>query len=127
MGTFADDRAAMDEAYATGMDRIAVELDGKAPTARPTPATPAAPAAKPAEDTGPGFFSRLWSGLSSAAGKASDLAENVASRVEVRSISGARSNAIASLPPPRPEAPWGLIIGGAAALAVLVAALTRRS
>lgn len=130
MGTFDVDRAALDEAYATGMDRIAVELDGEAP--KPKPAAPvavvAAKAPAPVEDTGPGFFSRLWSGIGSAAGKAADLASDVASRVEVRGLDGARANALAQLaPPPRPEPPYGMILGAAAAAIVLVYVLFRKS
>ena len=131
MGTFDENRAAMDEAYATGMDRMGVEFDGKAPATKPAPAAPApvqaASAPKAAEDTGPGFWSRLGSGIASVAGKTADLVEDAASRVEFRSISGARGNALVNLaPPPRPEPPWAWILGGAAAVAVLLAWMTRR-
>ena len=124
MGTFND---SMQTSYETMSDVMDVEFDGKAKRpAAPASAHVANPA-KPAEDTGPGFFSRLWSGIGSAAGKAADLAEEAASRVEFRPISGRRDNALGNLaPPPRPEPPWLWIVGGAAAFAVLVAWMTRR-
>lgn len=125
MGSFDIDRAALDEAYRTGEGRIAVLLDGEAPapsTAAPVPVQATKPAT-PAQATGPGFWSRLGSGISSAASRAADLVEDAASRVE---ISGARGNGAAQVAPPPREPRWGMIMGWAAAALVLLALLTRR-
>lgn len=133
MGTFDDNRASLDLSYTTGMDRIAEELDGRAPAPKPAPAVAvsspvqAASAPTPPTADGPGFFSRLWSGIGSAASKAADLAEDVASRAEIRSVSGARANAAAQLPPPQPETPYAMILGAIAAGIVVLALLFRRS
>ena len=129
MGTFSDDRAAMDKAFLTGEDRIAVLLDGQAPAPKPAPApapvavTSSAPKPAPA-DTGPGFWSRLGSGLSAVGGNLVDIASKV--EFSPGPISGARANAVASLPPPPPPAvPWRVlaIVGGAV---VVLAMLLRR-
>ena len=123
MGSFDIDRAALDEAFRTGEGRIGVLLDGEAPA--PAPVQAAKPAT-PHQDTGPGFWSRLGSGISSAASRAADLVEDAAGRVEfVGPISGARANAAVQAAPPR-EPRWGMILGWSAAAVVVLAILTRR-
>jgi hypothetical protein len=123
MGTFTDDRAAYDEAFAAGEDRIAVLLDGKAPTTAPA-AAPApvkvsttAPAPAPAAPRGPGFWSRLGSGLAAVGDNLADAASKVQFTAP---ISGARTNALAALPQePPPGVPWRMVaILAAAILAV---------
>lgn len=132
MGTFAEDRASMDAAYATGTDQIAVQLDGRspAPPPAPRPATASAaadPTTAPPADTGPGFWSRLGSGLASVGRNTVDLAKAAADRVEiVGSISAGRQNGLAAMaPPPPPPTPWGMILGLGAGLLVLLLALRR--
>jgi hypothetical protein len=128
MGTFTDSRAALDEAYATGTERIGMDLDGQAPPpamANPVPAQ-GATAATPPVNPGPGFFARLGTGIAAAAGRTVDLVGDLASRVQFQPISGAQANAASQLVPPPRQPAWGLILAGIAALAVLVAILTRR-
>lgn len=130
MGTFTEDRAVYDEAFAMGEDRIAVLLDGQAPAPKPAPAPAPAPTttapspAPPSADTGPGLWSRLGSGLSAVGGNLVDLAKRV--EFTPAPISGARGNAMASLPPPPPPAvPWRVLAIVAAALVALAMLLRR--
>jgi len=70
-------RAALDEAYATGMERIAIDLDGEerpAPVAQAEPPPAVRPggfaAEQPAQLEAParaGFLSQFWDGLKTAA------------------------------------------------------------
>jgi hypothetical protein len=126
MGTFDIDRAALGEAFRTGDGRIAVLLDGEAPAQAASEPAQAAKPPPPPQDTGPGFWARLSSGLSSAADRAADLVEDAAGRIDFAGpISGARVNAAVQAAPPK-EPRWGMILGWAAVAVLLVAVLTRR-
>jgi hypothetical protein len=128
MGSFDIDRAALDEAFRMGESRMAVLLDGEAPKAVPEPVLAAKPAAQ-AQEAGPGFWSRLGSGISSAASRAAELVEQAAARVELTPgpISGARANAAAQVAPPPREPRYGMILAWAAvALAAIVYVMDRK-
>jgi len=128
MGTFSTDQDSMRESVSTGEERMSVLLDGKA-TAAPVVAAPAALAkgqAKPAPaaPSGPGFWSRLGSGLAAVGDNLADAASKVQFTAP---ISGARTNALAALPQePPPGVPWRMVAIVAAAI-LAVAMLTRRT
>lgn len=130
MGAFDIDRAALDAAFRTGEGRIAVLLDGEAPAPAKAASEPvqAAKPAKPPADTGPGFWARLGSGISSAANRAADLVQDAASRVEIAGpISGRRINAATQAAPPPREPNYGMILAWVAvALAATVYVMDRK-
>lgn len=121
-----DNRAAMDDAFTTGEDRIAVLIDGRQgglfSTPVPVPAPVAQPAAQPAaqapaQAAGPGFWSRLGSGLADLGGQLVDAAKGLEVR-RVPATSPATPGATVAEPPPQP--PWAWILGGAGAVILLL-------
>jgi len=127
------DRDAMNEAFTTGEDRIAVLLDGAAP--RPAPAPPvaagytapapgSAASGSPANVDGPGFWAGLWDSVKDAApgvGKAL-LAEATRAAPEAVSRPVAASAAVAVAEPPQAPKwlPWAILGGALALLAILL-------
>lgn len=124
------DRAAMDEAFTTGEDRIAVLLDGAAP--RPAPAPPvatsytapapgSAASGSPANVDGPGFWAGLWDSVKDAApgvGKAL-LAE--ATKAAPEAVSRPVAAVAVAKPPQAPRwLPWAILGGALAILALLI-------
>lgn len=124
------DRSAMDEAFTTGEDRMAVLLDGAAP--RPVPAPPvaagytapapgSAASGSPANVDGPGFWAGLWDSVKDAApgvGKAL-LAEATKAAPEAVSRPVA-AVAVAEQPQAPKWLPWAILGGALALLALLL-------
>ena len=123
-------RAAMDRAYAAGeesayINGISDEPPPPPPQAQPAPvaaATPPPQAAPVAADTGPGFWSRLGSSLSSVGGNIAtagrDVVDFAASAKVTLPQHAANSGPVSVQTSGTPAAmPWPWIAGGLIALA----------
>lgn len=115
-----DPREAFDAATAAGDAQIAYLLDGEAPPGRmfadgQAPVAPAAPAA-PVDPAAPAASSPSW--LSGIGRALKGLADGVSS-LEFRAPAQPRPVVAGEAAPP--PTPWGWILGGLAALLILVA------